>query len=210
MKRFKKIKINKSLRREFAQKTLKILLILFLITSLTFLIGLMIRILFPTWTQIFFTNLEARIHDFYHFWDFEKWSISLGTLIITYYAVGTIYDYILFRKTGMHWISPLQRALAILVDLIANVGIGIYYVWSPDTVIGALMAQCPIAMSPFFFLIEMICFHIYYLSLTNPKWISFFNTNKKWIRFAAPFKKLVQRMKERNAKIKIFFNKKWW
>lgn len=42
------------------------------------------------------------------------------------------------------------RILMIVVDLILNFGLGIYYMNHRDTFIGTLMIQCPVFLSPFF------------------------------------------------------------
>jgi len=59
----------------------------------------------------------------------------------------------------------------ILADLVINLGLGIYYMQHRDTVMGAFMLQCPIAISPLIFILELICvylYHRYYKSKKKP------------------------------------------
>lgn len=44
----------------------------------------------------------------------------------------------------------------IFSDLLINLGVGLYYLEYRDTMMGMLMVKCPIAISPFIFVIEFL------------------------------------------------------
>ena len=53
----------------------------------------------------------------------------------------------------------------IVLDLVFNVVVGMYYMGHRETLMGEFMMRCPIAISPFIFLIEFIvvvCYSKYY------------------------------------------------
>ena len=54
------------------------------------------------------------------------------------------------------------RILMILLDLTFNFVLGIYYMNYRDTLMGAFMIKCPVFFSPICWLLELICFYIYY------------------------------------------------
>ena len=50
-----------------------------------------------------------------------------------------------------------------MIDLLLNLGLGLYYMHYRDTLMGMIMLRCPIAISPVIFVVEMICVYMYYL-----------------------------------------------
>lgn len=105
---------------------------------------------------------------YYHIWPPFQWITSLFTLILIYWISGYFYNRWLSHKGG--WMDTKARIIMIILDLILNFSLGIYYMNFRDTFIGALMIQCPVFCSPIFWIIEMICFYIYsknILSLKN-------------------------------------------
>lgn len=48
--------------------------------------------------------------------------------------------------------------LLMLVDLVLNLSLGIYYMGYRETALGLLFVKCPIAVSPGFLLVEIVVF----------------------------------------------------
>ena len=97
--------------------------------------------------------------DYFTIWPVFQWITSLLTLVLTYWASGYLYNRFLSEKGG--WMDAKTRVIMIVVDLILNFSLGIYYMQYRDTFMGALMVHCPVFFSPVFWLIELICFYIY-------------------------------------------------
>ena len=106
---------------------------------------------------------------YYEIWPPFQWVTSLLTLVLIYWVSGYFYNKFLSNKGG--WMDAKTRVVMIIIDLILNFCLGIYYMNYRDTFIGALMVQCPVFCSPLFWLIELICFYTYYkyISFVKPK-----------------------------------------
>ena len=98
--------------------------------------------------------------QYFQIWPAFQWVTSLLTLVLIYWVSGYFYNKFLSQKGG--WMDTKTRIVMIFVDLILNFSLGIYYMHYRNTFIGALMVQCPVFLSPFFWLVEVICFYIYY------------------------------------------------
>lgn len=114
------------------------------------------KFLLPCTAYFFFPQL---VIDYFSIWPLFQWVTSLLTLILMYWASGYFYNKYLAEEGG--WMDAKARIIMILVDLILNFALGIYYMNYRDTFIGALMVQCPIFCSPLFWLVELLCFFLY-------------------------------------------------
>lgn len=92
-------------------------------------------------------------------WSPFQWITSLLTLILMYWMSGYYYNKFLSKKGG--WMYTKTRIYMIMVDLLLNFSLGIYYMNYRDTFIGTLMVKCPVFCSPIFWCIELIFFYIY-------------------------------------------------
>lgn len=97
---------------------------------------------------------------FVSIWPLHQWIFSLITLILLYWVIGSWYNKKLQREGG--WISWQTRVVMIVIDLIINLVLGIYYMGARDTIMGEIMLRCPIAISPLIFVIEFLVFIWYY------------------------------------------------
>ena len=102
---------------------------------------------------------------YFQIWPIFQWITSLLTLIIIYWVSGYFYNKFLSDNGG--WMDAKTRILMIIIDLILNFSIGIYYMNYRDTFIGTLMLKCPVFCSPIFWLFELICFYVYYRYVTK-------------------------------------------
>jgi len=57
----------------------------------------------------------------------------------------------------------------IMFDILLNFIIGVYYMGHRDTAFGVFMLKCPIAISPFIFMIEFIIIIILFLIFNKKK-----------------------------------------
>lgn len=105
-------------------------------------------------------SLWESIIQFYKLWPPFQWATSLLTLVLMYWLSGYYYNKFLSYKGG--WMSAKTRIYMIIVDLLLNFILGIYYMNYRNTFIGTLLIQCPVFCSPFFWMIELIVFYIYY------------------------------------------------
>lgn len=154
----------------------------------------------------FLERLWAKLDKFYHIWTWEQWSWSLISLLILYFLTGYYYNKWLKNLTGGQWLSFRARLLLIAFDLFLNLVLGLYYMDYRDTFMGEVMVRCPIAISPFIFLFELMGVTLYYLYYyywpQRPWWINFWakmDKNKFWIktRDTARFlKKVISRVKK--------------
>lgn len=101
-----------------------------------------------------------RLFIFINIWSPPQWISSLGSLVCLYWWVGIFYNKKFSRWGG--WLSPRSRILMIGLDIGFNLCIGWYYMGYRDTVLGAFMLKCPVAISPFIFLAEFIIVIICY------------------------------------------------
>jgi len=106
----------------------------------------------PSWIQ--------DLIDFYHIWPWHQWLTSLVSLILLYWITGHFYNKWLSDRGG--WLTFKMRVWLIISDLTLNLALGIYYMHYRETLMGAIMLTCPIAISPVIFLLEMFCVYIYY------------------------------------------------
>lgn len=105
-------------------------------------------------------NIMKLLQEYFHIWPLFQWTTSLLTLIVVYWMSGYFYNKYLSEKGG--WMNAKTRVIMIFVDLMLNFILGIYYMNYRETVIGALMIQCPVFLSPIFWIVELLCFYIYY------------------------------------------------
>lgn len=106
------------------------------------------------------TSSWELILKFYQLWPPLQWATSLLTLILIYWVTGYYYNKFLSQRSG--WMGVKARIIMIVFDLLLNFTLGIYYMNYRDTFIGTLMIKCPVFCSPIFWVIELICFYIYY------------------------------------------------
>lgn len=112
-------------------------------------------------------NLITRLTEFYHLWPLQQWVSSLVGLIALYWATGYFYNRWLSDKGG--WLSWERRIWLIAYDFLINLSLGLYYMNYRETVLGAMMLKCPIAISPLIFILELVCFYIYCRFFINKK-----------------------------------------
>jgi len=105
-------------------------------------------------------SVYKKFIDFINIWPFTQWVFSLLTLILMYWLIGSWYNKKLLSQGG--WISWKIRIIMIIIDLMLNLVVGIYFMGARDTLMGELMVRCPIAISPIIFVIEFIIFIWYY------------------------------------------------
>jgi len=105
-------------------------------------------------------NWFPAFKSFLNIWPLRLWITSLGGLIFLYWITGYCYNKWLSDLGG--WIDSTKRMGLILADLVINLGLGIYYMQHRDTLMGAFMLQCPIAISPLIFILELICVYFYH------------------------------------------------
>jgi len=107
-----------------------------------------------------------RIIEFYRIWPLHQWISSLITLIILYWGTGKLYNRWLSNKGG--WLTWQTRMYLIATDLSMNFVIGVHYMYFRDTFMGQFMLTCPIALSPFIFLIELFCVYLFHRFSNSP------------------------------------------
>jgi len=115
--------------------------------------------------------------DFLYIWSLEQWISSLITLFLLYGFIGYAYNKWLMPSGG--WISIRARILMIVIDLLVNFMIGIYYMQYRETLIGGFLVRCPLAISPFIFFVEFVIVVWYYNTYTLPKLKSFLEKQEK-------------------------------
>ena len=113
-------------------------------------------------------SLFDLILEFYSIWPPFQWVTSLLTLIVTYWISGYYYNKFLAKK-NCGWMDWKTRSIMILVDLFLNFSLGIYYMNYRNTFIGTLTLKCPIFWSPLFWILELVCFYVYYRYFTDLK-----------------------------------------
>ena len=97
---------------------------------------------------------------YYQIWPPFQWATSLVSLVLIYWISGYFYNKFLSKKGG--WMDTKTRVWMIILDLFLNFSLGIYYMNFRETFMGQLMLKCPVFFSPFFWLIELIFFYVYY------------------------------------------------
>lgn len=119
--------------------------------------GTLSILLFNTPTE---KNFLFLLKQYFQIWPAFQWATSILTLVLIYWISGYFYNKFLSHKGG--WMDTKTRIFMIFVDLMLNFIFGIYYMNYRNTFIGALMIQCPVFLSPLFWIIELVCFYIYY------------------------------------------------
>ena len=98
-----------------------------------------------------------------------------------------------------------MRVGLILSDLSLNLGLGMYYMDHRDTFMGQFMLRCPVAISPFIFLLELLCVYLYYRYGSKKKNQHFFPfIKKKYILLnnqTISFKKLIKQLRKKRKKL---------
>lgn len=105
-------------------------------------------------------NWTTLLNEFYNLWPLHQWISSLAGLIALYWVTGYYYNKWLSDKGG--WLDWKMRIWLIISDLTINLMLGIYYMNHRETAMGVVMLKCPIAISPLIFILELVCFYIYY------------------------------------------------
>ena len=116
-------------------------------------------------------SIWESIIKFYNIWPPFQWATSILTLVFMYWVSGYFYNKFLSQKGG--WMSSKTRISMIILDLLLNFSLGIYYMNYRDTFIGTLLIQCPVFCSPLFWVMELVFFYIYY------RYISLISIQKK-------------------------------
>lgn len=116
-------------------------------------------IMFQTQPNKGVETLGTKIAEYFALFSFTQWTFSLISLVLCYWLAGYYYNKWLAEKGG--WLDAQTRVWLIVVDLLTNFVIGVYYMYHRETLMGQFMVQCPIAISPVIFLLELICFHLY-------------------------------------------------
>ena len=104
--------------------------------------------------------LLKQLQAFINIWPFHQWVISLASLILLYWVTSYGYNKLLSRQGG--WLTIKTRIWLILFDLGLNLVLGIYYMSHRETLMGAIMMRCPIAVSPLIFCLELLVVFFYY------------------------------------------------
>lgn len=98
--------------------------------------------------------LSIRFYEFFHIWPIQQWVSSLVGLVLMYWVATNVYNKRLVKlELGM---SIQFRFWMILSDLLLNLVLGLYYLGYRDTLMGQLMLNCPIAVSPVIFVVELL------------------------------------------------------
>jgi uncharacterized protein YacL len=108
------------------------------------------------------TSMEKflkQLLDFYHIWPLAQWISSLVGLVVLYLITGYYYNKWLSDKGG--WLDMKTRVWLIVFDISLNLVVGIYYMNHRETILGAIMVRCPVAISPGIFAAELCCFYFY-------------------------------------------------
>jgi len=119
------------------------------------------------WKITDFDSFLDNFVDFLYLWPLEQWIFSLITLLLLYVFAGHYYNKKLMASGG--WISVRTRVIMIILDLVLNLVIGVYYMQYRETLFGAFMMRCPIAISPLIFGLEFLVVVWYYKKYTLPK-----------------------------------------
>jgi len=104
-------------------------------------------------------KLGEQFVAFVALWPPTQWITSLIVLIFLYWKVGTWYNQYLADDGG--WLTTKSRIALIIVDLMINIVLGMYYMQYRESIMGQIMLRCPIAISPGIFLLELLCFYLY-------------------------------------------------
>jgi len=97
---------------------------------------------------------QEKLINFFNIWPLEQWVSSLVGLVLLYYFATYLYNQRLI-KYDLKMVFTV-RFWMIFSDLLINLGVGLYYLEYRDTMMGMLMVKCPIAISPFIFVIEFL------------------------------------------------------
>ena len=106
-----------------------------------------------------YEKITTQLIEYKNIWDTHQWVVSLIGLFVLYAVL-----IILLNWTGLT--RPITRGegfLLISFDLLLNFIVGLSYMGYHDTIIGGLMLQCPIALSPFILAIELTVYVLYVL-----------------------------------------------
>jgi hypothetical protein len=103
-------------------------------------------------------------------WSLRQWSFSVGAILPLYWYLFDILFHIglIDRK-----FTAKEKFFFISTDLLLNFIVGLTYMAHPQTVIGALMRECPVALSPYFIVVEIIAYVSY------QAWLKYKLKNKK-------------------------------
>lgn len=105
-----------------------------------------------------FLNIQnewlIKLIDFFHLWPISQWVSSLIGLVLMYWFAIKYYNKRLIKHKNE--MSNSFMFWMIASDLLINLAVGLYYMEYRNTILGALTCQCPIAFSPFIFIIEFL------------------------------------------------------
>ena len=137
------------------------------LTGFLILVGLFVYFYDTIMPQLeswaWFTSLKL----FVGIWPLRLWITSLTGLILLYWVTGHYYNKWLSPWGG--WLDFSIRVWLICGDLGINLGIGMYCMEHRDTLLGTFMLQCPIAISPLIFILELMCVYAYQRYLWSSK-----------------------------------------
>jgi hypothetical protein len=91
-------------------------------------------------------------------WAFRQWAISIATLLLLYWYLFDVLYYIGLIENKF---TSRQKVFFIGTDLFLNFIVGLAYMAHPRTVIGELMHMCPVALSPYFIVAEIMGYLLY-------------------------------------------------
>ena len=100
-------------------------------------------------------KIFKQLWDFICIWSWSQWVFSLGGLVSVYITAGWIYNKYFTKKGGK--LNTENIGYLMLCDLAINLCVGIWCMGLPyrNWPIGQFMLACPIAISPFIFVIEL-------------------------------------------------------
>ena len=97
-------------------------------------------------------------YDYIRIWSIRQWTVSVVTIIPAYWF---LFDLLFWVGLIDKPFTPAQKVFFISTDLFLNFAVGFVYMAFPDTYIGELMFQCPVALSPYFIVVELTLFMLY-------------------------------------------------
>ena len=101
-------------------------------------------------------------YDYIRIWNIRQWTVSVVAIIPAYWY---LFDLLFWIGLIDKRFTPSQKIFFIGTDLFLNFAVGFVYMAFPDTYIGALMFECPVALSPYFIVVELTLFILYRLWL---------------------------------------------
>jgi len=121
-------------------------------------------------------DLKETLITFGNCWPIEQWMYSLLGLVLLYFMLFILYNYMAtylnkIYKYKLYVLSLNLRICLLLMDIIINIIVDILILYiCPITFLSKLILKCPISLSPFILLGELIIMCIYsYIKNNNFK-----------------------------------------